>query len=52
MPYIFLKTSKIRIYELKFLKLQQFQYLINLLAWYTLLPMKKHSTMNKKGILK
>jgi len=26
------KTSKIRIYELKFLKLQQFQYLINLLA--------------------
>jgi len=29
---IFSKTSKIRIYELKFLKLQQFQYLINLLA--------------------
>jgi len=28
----FSKTSKIMIYELKFLKLQQFQYLMNLLA--------------------
>jgi len=32
MPYLFSKTSKIRIYELKFLKLQQFQYFINLLT--------------------
>jgi len=32
MLYLFSKTSKIRIYELKFLNLQQFQYLINLLA--------------------
>jgi len=32
MPYLFFKNLKIRIYELKFLKLQQFQYLINLLA--------------------
>jgi len=26
MPYVFSKTSKIIIYELKFFKLQQFQY--------------------------
>jgi len=32
MPYFFSKTSKIRIYVLEFFKLQQFQYLINLLA--------------------
>ena len=32
MPYLFSKTSKIRIYELKFLKLQQIKYLIHLLA--------------------
>jgi len=30
MPYLFLKTLKIRIYELEFLKLQQFQYLVSL----------------------
>jgi len=30
MPYIFFKNLKIRIYKLKFLKLQQFQYLISL----------------------
>jgi len=32
MPYLFLQKLKIRIYELKFLKLQQFQYLFNLLT--------------------
>jgi len=30
MPYLFFKTLKIRIYELEFLKLLQFQYLISL----------------------
>jgi len=30
MPYLFFKTLKIRIYKLKFLKLEQFQYLISL----------------------
>jgi len=32
MPYVFSKTLKIRIYEPKFFKLQQFECLINLLA--------------------
>jgi len=27
MPYLFSRTSKIRIYELKYFKLQQFQYI-------------------------
>jgi len=30
MPYLFFKTLQIRIYELQFLKLQLFQYLISL----------------------
>jgi len=30
MPYLFFKNLKISIYKLKFLKLQQFQYLISL----------------------
>jgi len=52
MPYSFSKTSKIWIYELKFLKLQQFQYLINLSAYYTLFAMNKHTAMNKERMLK
>jgi len=34
MPYLFSKTSKIRTYELKFFKLQLFQYLISLTCWH------------------
>ena len=48
MLYLFSKTSKIKIYELKFLKLQQFQNLVNLLAYYTLFAMNKHTAMNKE----
>jgi len=33
MPYLFFKTLKIRIYKLKFLKLQQFQYLVSLTCY-------------------
>jgi len=36
MPYLFFKTSKIRIYKQKFLKLQQFQYLINVYSIHCL----------------
>jgi len=34
------------------LKFQQFQYLINLLAYYTLFAMNKHTAMNKERMLK